>query len=114
MIFLILDILFYSLSNFKTCFITLFFNKKNNFLEYIILSTLIILITKKYIYYLIILSVLYILNKYVYKKFIVNKYIILILNFLIFFNLKLNLNCILTFLLIVLFNTFGPYNVMGD
>ena len=114
MIYLILDILFYSLSNFKTCFITLFFSKNNSFLEYIILSILIIFFTKKYIYYLIILSLLYLLNKYIYKKFIVNKYIKLVLNFLIFFNINLNLNYLSTFLLIVLFNNFGPYNVLGD
>ncbi len=114
MIFLILDILFYSISNLKTCFVAIYFSKKFNIWEYFIVSILIILITRNYLYYAVLLSISYILNTYVYKRILANKLIILLLNFILFTNISLDLNYLLSFFLIVLFSTLGPYNVLGD
>ena len=92
MIYLFLDILFYSLTSFKTSFIIFFFNKKRSLLEYSLLLFLLFIFTRDYLYYIIIIVILCILNKYLYCYLTRNKYLILILNFLVFINIKLNIN----------------------
>ena len=114
MIYLLIDILFYSFSPFNTCFVLFNFLGKKRLSEYLIMWLFIMVFTRKIFYYLVLLSLLWVLNKYVLKKYIKNDLMKLIINFIIFFNFSMTLNQALVFMVMVLFHYLAPYNLLGD
>lgn len=114
MIYLLIDILFYSFSPFNTCFVLVNFLGKKRLSEYLIMWLFIMVFTRKIFYYLVLLSLLWVLNKYVLKKYIKNDLMKLIINFIIFFNFSMTLNQVLVFMVMVLFHYLAPYNLLGD
>lgn len=114
MIYLLIDILFYSFSPFNTCFVLFNFLGKKRFSEYLVMGLFIIIFTRRIFYYLVLLSLLWVLNKYVLKKYFKNDFLKLIINFIIFFNFSMTLNQVLVFMVMVLFHYLAPYNLLGD
>ena len=96
MIYLLIDILFYSFSPFNTCFVLFNFLGKKRLSEYLIMWLFIMVF------------------KYVLKKYIKNDLMKLIINFIIFFNFSMTLNQVLVFMVMVLFHYLAPYNLLGD
>ena len=114
MIYLLIDILFYSFSPFNTCFVLFNFLGKKRLSEYLVMGLFIIIFTRRIFYYLVLLSLLWVLNKYVLKKYFNNDLLKLIINFIIFFNFSITLNQVLVFMVMVLFHYLAPYNLLGD
>lgn len=114
MIYLLIDILFYSFSPFNTCFVLFNFLGKKRFSEYLVMGLFIIIFTRRIFYYLVLLSLLWVLNKYVLRMYIKNDFLKLIINFIIFFNFSMTLNQVLVFMVMVLFHYLAPYNLLGD
>ena len=114
MIYLLIDILFYSFSPFNTCFVLFNFLRKKRLSEYLVTGLFIIIFTRRIFYYLVLLSLLWVLNKYILKKYFKNDLLKLIINFIIFFNFSITLNQVLVFMVMVLFHYLAPYNLLGD
>ena len=109
MIYLLIDILFYSFSPFNTCFVLFNFLGKKRLSEYLVMGLFIIIFTRRIFYYLVLLSLLWVL-----KKYFKNDLLKLIINFIIFFNFSITLNQVLVFMVMVLFHNLAPYNLLGD
>lgn len=114
MIYLLIDILFYSFSPFYTSFVLFSFVNKPKKYTYVILYFMIGFVTKNFVWYFIILSLIYVINEYLLKKITKNILIILIVDFLVFFNFNITINHILSFGVMVLFHYCAPYNLMGE
>ncbi len=96
MIYLILDILFYSLTPLNTSFYLYYLTYNKDYLN--ILSLIIIIYLTHNLLYIPIFIIIYIFKKYHYFN-ICNKFLQIIITYLIFYNIHININnflCICT------------------
>ncbi len=89
MIYLILDILFYSLTPLNTSFYLYYLTYNKDYLN--ILSLIIIIYLTHNLLYIPIFIIIYILKKYHYFN-ICNKFLQIIITYLIFYNIHININ----------------------
>lgn len=89
MIYLILDILFYSLTPFHTSFYLFYLTYQKDYLN--ILSLIIIIYLTHNLLYIPIFIIIYLFKRYHYFN-ICNKFLKIILTYLIFYNIHININ----------------------
>jgi len=108
MLYLLLDLIISSISQFNTSFIVFDIYKKHSFIYILIISLLIGLFTQKVIYFIIAFITYYLIINL--KKYISNKYMIYFLSYLCIYNVNININSFIAFIICVLFIYFNPYN----
>jgi hypothetical protein len=108
MLNLLLDILFASLTNYKTAFIVFDYHKNHHFYYIIFISIIVALLTLNITYFIIVFLGYYLTPKII-KQF--NHPVFLaVVNYCILFNNNLTLVSTLLFLFLVLIIYFNPYN----
>ena len=108
MIYLLLDTIISSLTNFKTCLLAFYLPKKIPLIELIFITIITTYLTNNYTYILIIPIINYLNNTL--KKSLSNQYLLYTINYLLIFNLHITYQNFITFLISVLFYYFDPYN----
>lgn len=108
MIYLILDILFYSLTPFNTSFYLFYLTYQKDYLN--ILSLIIIIYLTHNLFYIPIFIIIYLFKRYHYFN-ICNKFLKIILTYLIFYNIHININ---NFLCIMFLSSYMAEVVMAN
>ena len=108
MIGLLIDSIFYSITNFQSSFIIFGLEKRRNIFYLIILGLMCSILMQSFLG-IIYVFLMYLVNIFL-KKYTHKKIIIYLSDYLILFNIHININNFICFIISVLFLLFNPYN----